>query len=191
MARLETLAERTERQFMTNKLFEDPDSINVVCGHMANGGDLPMLAKIWGIRYSDLTNWLRSDPERNKRYEASLHDADQWRIAIITRELQRFGLSDIRELFNDQGAVRPTSEWSDELTSAISSMEVNELWEGTGRDRRIIGEIKKIKLVDKIKPLELLGKQMRMFLDRVEHSGKLSIEDLIGGSMTDEEKKKP
>lgn len=36
---------------------------------------------------------------------------------------------------------------------------------------------------DKLKALELLGKNSRLFTDRIEHEGGLSLEDLIAGSM--------
>ena len=39
---------------------------------------------------------------------------------------------------------------------------------------------------DKLKALELLGKHLKLYTDKVEHSGNLTLEDLVAGSMKKE-----
>ena len=51
---------------------------------------------------------------------------------------------------------------------AISSLETFEEFEGYGDNREKIGDTKKIKLIDKTKALELLGKHLGMFKDKIE-----------------------
>jgi phage terminase small subunit len=38
-----------------------------------------------------------------------------------------------------------------------------------------------VKCADKLKALELLGKNLKLFVDRVEHSGSLTLEQLVAG----------
>jgi hypothetical protein len=45
-----------------------------------------------------------------------------------------------------------------------------------------VGEIKKFKLYDRLKALELRGKQLGMFIQKVEHSGKVSLEELVSAA---------
>ena len=39
-----------------------------------------------------------------------------------------------------------------------------------------------------LKANELLGKHLKLFTDKVEHSGKIGLEDLIAGTINDKEK---
>ena len=47
---------------------------------------------------------------------------------------------------------------------------------GLGEDKEFVGYIKKYKLSDKLKALELLGRHLGMFKDKVELSGGLDTE---------------
>lgn len=50
-------------------------------------------------------------------------------------------------------------------------MDVVEIYEGTGRDRRFVGNIKKFKLADKKGALDSMAKYLGMFIDKHELSG--------------------
>ena len=67
---------------------------------------------------------------------------------------------DIRTILDDDGAVKPVSEWPAAAGAAISSMEVLEQYEGSGKDRVFVGYLKKIKLVDKGGALDRLMKHL-------------------------------
>ncbi len=99
----------------------------------------------------------------------------------ILRELNRIGYSDIRGLLNDDGTARPVKDWPEELARAVSSIEIEEIFEGSGRDRVWTGYLKKFKFWSKDKALENLGKHKKLFTDRLEVSGKLTLEDLVTG----------
>lgn len=117
----------------------------------------------------------------------------------ILRELTRVGFSDLRELYEDDGSIKHPKEWPDELARAIASIEVFEEFEfhqgGVHCEncqrkltKEIIGQTKKVKFWPKVQALELLGKHKKLFTDRVEHSGTVSLEDLVSGSKTEETK---
>lgn len=89
---------------------------------------------------------------------------------VIT-EVARLGFADLRKLFDDKGALLPVREWPDDLAAAIASVEVDELFEGFGENRVHVGYTRKVKLWDKGKALEMLGRHLKLWIDKVEHSG--------------------
>lgn len=115
--------------------------------------------------------------ERSKRTEI---DAD-----TVLKELLKLATSDLRRLFKDDGSLLPPDEWPDDVAMAVASVEVDEIFDGFGADRTQIGLTKKVKFWDKPKALELLGKHLKLFTDKIEHSGKLTLEDLVAGKGED------
>ena len=60
--------------------------------------------------------------------------------------------------------------------------ELFEEFEGVGKERHKIGEVREVKFWDKIKSNELVGKHVGMWPTKVEHSGKMSLEQLLAQS---------
>lgn len=87
----------------------------------------------------------------------------------ILRELVRLSQSDIRKVFDEDGALRPMAEWPDAIAACVASVEVDEIfeYEGSGDDRKRvhIGYTKKVKFWDKNKALDMLGRHMKLFSD--------------------------
>lgn len=89
---------------------------------------------------------------------------------------------DIAELFADDGSLKPIHEIPQRMRMAIAGVEVEELWEGRGEARERIGNLHKVKLVDRKGSLELLGRHLKLFTDKVEHSASASLEDILTAS---------
>lgn len=172
----------TEQRKRFERLLSDPNLMEVICSHVASGGSLVDLAKTWKVRYGDLCNWIRNDPVLEKRYMKSIDDRAEWAVESLKDELKAIAMSDIRLAFNPDGSVKPVEEWPDALAKTVQSVEVNELFEGYGKDRTHIGYTKKLKFWDKVKALELLGKTMALFIDRHQVQGVLKLEDIIAAS---------
>ena len=64
----------------------------------------------------------------------------------------------------------PIHEIPEEIRRAISGLETFEEFEGFGKDREKIGDTKKLKFWDKPRALELLGKHLGLFVDKVDHT---------------------
>jgi hypothetical protein len=161
-----------------------PELMEEICEHVSEGGTLITLAKKWDVSYGTLTNWIHADKAREQRYLKALNDREEWSKERILQELRTIGLVDIRDLINEEGGLRPKSEWPEEVSRSISSIEITELRE----DGEGIGEVKKIRLNDKIKALELVGKNLRLFTDKVELSGQVTLADLVTASQKKEDK---
>lgn len=101
----------------------------------------------------------------------------------ILEELARLGFSDVTAIFNDDGTLKHPKDMPVEVRRAIKSIEFEELWEGNKSDtkdgedkgRFVIGRIVKVVLHSKERGLELLGKNLKLFTDKVELSGNVSI----------------
>lgn len=93
-------------------------------------------------------------------------------IPMIRAELRKLAFHDPGEFYNDDGSLVPLSELSPETRSAITGIEVSEIFEGTGENRRHVGYLKKIRHVDRSANLMLLGKYLKMFTDKHELTGK-------------------
>lgn len=87
---------------------------------------------------------------------------------MVIKELAKIGFADIRKAFNDKGSLKNIVDYDDDLAGAISSIETFEEYEGHGEDREYIGDTKKVRMLDKTKALELLGKHLGMFKDKIE-----------------------
>lgn len=98
--------------------------------------------------------------ERNKKLEA---DAD-----YILKRLIEIDRLDISDILDDSGNIKPVSEWSDVWKRSIQALDIQVKTEDD-----INVYIKKIRLPDKLRNLELLGKHIDVsaFKERLELTG--------------------
>lgn len=171
----------------TSEIINDPNTIDVIFKHLANGGSLINLCKTWNVRYSDIIFWIHQSDERKKAYHEGLEAQKAWGIERLLQEIRSISFVDIRKIFNEDHSLKPPSEWPDDVAAAIAGIETDELFEGMGKERSRVGETKKIKMFDKLKALEMLGKDLGRFTQKIEHSGKLTLEDLVTGSIRKKE----
>lgn len=109
----------------------------------------------------------------------------------VLLELKKVAFFDISKAYDEEGNLLSVHEMPEETRKAIAGIEVfTELDYGSDKDqvgddiKKIVGKTKKLKLNDKLKALEMLGRHLKLFTDKVEHSG--SVYD----NMTNEELKK-
>ena len=100
----------------------------------------------------------------------------------ILSELLKLATSDIRQLFDEKGALLPPDQWPDNIARSVSSIQVDELFEFDNGQRNQTGYTKKIKLWDKNAALDKLAKHLGLLVDKVEHSGTVTLESLIAQS---------
>ena len=106
---------------------------------------------------------------------------------MVLKELAKVGFFDIRRLFDDSGKPLDITGLDNETAACIVVLEVMDIYEGTGDDKEFVGYIKKYKLSDKLKALEMIGRHLGMFKDKmdIQHSGQ------IGGVMIIDDIPKP
>ena len=88
-------------------------------------------------------------------------------VEFLDLKLRRLLDFDPRTLMNDNGELKPPSEWDDAAAQAIAGLDVEELFDGRGEDRTQIGNVRKVKIADRIKPIELGYKRLGVLRDNV------------------------
>ena len=92
--------------------------------------------------------------------------------------LKRVAFVDLRKAFNDDGSLKPISEWDDDTAGALAGIEHEKLFEHFGKGQaKHVGTTSKVKISDRIRALELLGKwnKLKLFTDSVEVDAKVNI----------------
>lgn len=101
----------------------------------------------------------------------------------VLRELLRIARTDIGEAFNTDGTLKPLHEMPEDVRRAIASIEVETLHvKGEADDGpfdRGTARVAKIRFWDKTRGLEMLGRHLKLFTDKVEHSGTLTLDQLV------------
>lgn len=91
----------------------------------------------------------------------------------VIAELARIGFGDLRKLYNDDGSLKPPSEWSDEVASYVASLElVARPGSGDEAGNKTIEYVQKLRTWDKVAALDRLGRHLGMFPSRHELTGK-------------------
>lgn len=98
--------------------------------------------------------------EREKRTEVTQD--------MVIKELAKIAFLDIRKLYTENGQLKNVADIDDDTAGAISSLETLEEYDGYGDEREKIGDIQKVKLLDKTKALELLGRHLGIFNDKLD-----------------------
>jgi len=113
-------------------------------------------------------------------------------VERVLKELVRMAWVDISGAFDEKGALKPIHEIPEDVRRAIVSIESDEIWETveyqepqaqggslTRERKELIGYTKKVKFADKKGSNELLGKYLKMFVERHEWGLTDDLLDLI------------
>jgi phage terminase small subunit len=118
---------------------------------------------------------------QEEQREASLLTSKQ-----LLEELANMITLDPHELLDENGRVRPLQDMPKAVRKSIRELSLDEIYE---RDedgvRRLVGYNRKLKVYDKARSLELYMKHLGMLTERLEVSGKLSLEQLVNASLKD------
>ena len=104
---------------------------------------------------------------------------------MVIKELAKIAFLDIRKLYTENGQLKNISDIDSNTAGAISSLETLEEYEGYGDDREKIGDTQKVKLLDKTKALELLGRHLGMFKEKVTIDGNVNTNNPFSGMSTE------
>lgn len=90
--------------------------------------------------------------------------------------------ADVADIIDEQGRYLPVKEWPKVWRQMLAGIDIKELWDGSGKDREQIGEVAKIRFIDRLKALELVGKHVdvQAFREKVEVEGKMSFTIVSG-----------
>jgi len=115
------------------------------------------------------------DEARNERATETRIDA-AWVLKRLAAEAE----ADVADLYGDDGKLKPIRDWPKIWRQGlVSGIETEQLFEGHGEDRERIGTLRKIRLSDRVKRLELIGKHIgvKAFEETINVTG---LDDLAG-----------
>lgn len=98
----------------------------------------------------------------------------------VLQEIANAAFLDPIQLFNDDGTLKDLRDMPEGARRSIAGIDVEEIFEGRGEERHLVGYLKKIRLVSKEGTLTLAGKHLKLFTDRVEHEGNVSLTVVTG-----------
>jgi len=108
------------------------------------------------------------EEQMTEKIERTQIDAD-W---LLKQEVDIYN-AQIGDVIDNDGTVRPINQWPEIWQKIVTAIDVQELFEGRGDERQMIGLLKKIKGPDKLKVLEMIGKHRDIgaFIERIEVVG--------------------
>lgn len=100
---------------------------------------------------------------------------------VVLGLLADIALYDVRKLYAPDGSLLPITLLDDATAVAVASIGTRELY----ADGKPFGVLKNIKMADRLRAIELLGRHHKLFTDRVEHSADkefvLTVKSILGG----------
>ena len=126
------------------------------------------------LTIANIQNYINKKiEEREKRTEVTQD--------MVIQELAKIAFLDISKLYDKNGNLKNIQDIDKDTVKAISSLETLEEYEGYGENREKVGDTQKVKLLDKTKALELLGRHLGIFNDKINANieGKLTVEDYL------------
>lgn len=139
-------------------------------GYSTKGAHVQAAQLLSNPKVQSFANKLKAD--RSARTEIT---AD-----MVLKEIGRLAFADIRSLFDENGRLLPVHMLPPEVAASIASIEVVTS-KVPGGEPVDVEHTAKVKFWDKRGSLELLGRHLKMFTDKIEHSGKIGLESLIAG----------
>lgn len=100
-------------------------------------------------------------------------------VGRVIDELKNIAFGNVADFFDAEGRLLTPRDMPVEVQRFLSSMEVEAK---PGRGEEPARYVSKVKAWDKLKAIELLGRYYKMFVDRVEVTGKLTLEQLVTAS---------
>jgi phage terminase small subunit len=114
---------------------------------------------------------------KDKRSERADVDA-LW----VLKRLHEEATADIADLYDDSGNLLPVKEWPEVWRQGlVQGVEVEELFEGHGKDRQRVGTVRKVRLDPRVRRIELIGKHVgvKAFEDTVNVKGVEGLADRL------------
>lgn len=99
---------------------------------------------------------------------------------MVLKDLLVHARADFRRAYDKDGRLLPVHEIPDDVALAITSTKVFEEWGSDGDGGKVpVGEVREVKFSDKLRALELLGKHLKLFTDKLEVKVDGSFADLL------------
>jgi len=107
------------------------------------------------LRKPEIKNLIaKKMEERGQRLEV---DADS-----VLKRLVEIDEMDLLDILNDDLSIKPLNEWSDVWRKTVTSLDIVEQISNINGERELVSFVKKLKLPDKLKNLDLIGRHVNV-----------------------------
>lgn len=162
-------------------VLSDPDRMEKMVLHISCGGTLVDYCKLTGQSYPVVLKWIKDDPKRLEAYEAAKEARQDWLFERVLQEYTAMSTFELSDIYNSDGALKPVDEWSKGAKAMLAGVESFEIEEMIDGEKVPVGTLKKVKLWDKTKTLEALGRYLKMFREQIDLNvnGRVSLVDAL------------
>lgn len=105
----------------------------------------------------------------------------------VLKQLGQMQKALISEIINDSGSLKDVSEWPEIWQRMVVSVDVFEEYDGSGKDKVLIGYTKRVKLMDRARIMEMLGKHVNVKAFSEQHD--VTVKGSIGQRIMDARKR--
>ena len=114
--------------------------------------------------------------------KAAVAEEAQVDSTYVLKRLIEIDKMDFADILNADHSFKDVIEWPKVWRQYLSGIDLSEIWEGFGDDRRMTGMLKKIKWPDKVRNLEMLGRHtdVQAFIDKKQVDTKIIVIDSGG-----------
>lgn len=167
---------RTERRERTTAKLREPEFMDDLCEDLADGKTLAEITRDLDIKYMMVFNWVMGDDARRERYELAMKARGHFFKEKVLTQLRSSMDANLTDALDASGDVMDPGKMPDGVKPAITGYKVTV-------DGRTGAVTREVKLADKTRNAELLGKTQAMFTDKVDLGGKMTLEQLVNSSM--------
>ena len=175
MSRKQSKREKAEREFA---ILREPQTLDDLCDFITDRGTLAEWCRKKDLRYAPTYNWLYDVdvPERLERYTRAMEARQHALSDVVIGGLRDIAAADVRKLYDDKGKLLDIPKLGDDMAGVVSEISEEE-------DARTGNIKRKVKMESRKGGHELLGRALGLYRDRIEHEGKLTLEELVTGSV--------
>ena len=150
-------------------LLAEPASFLALCADLASGMTLTEWCRKSEVNYALAYEWLHSEPARVKAYAVALEARTSSLTDRFVSGVRTVTDADPRRAYSKKGRALSTHELPDDVAMALDGLET------TSNDR---GEaVTKLRMVPKARALELLGRHLGAFRDKLDVDLKIGLAD--------------
>lgn len=147
----------------TTAFLAEPEAVTLICDFVSEK-TLAEFCKTNDYRYRQVRDWLFADEERATSYAGALETRDCYysdRVQQIVRDIADV---DVRDMYDKDGQLLAVKDLPADVARSVQAFDESYNPE-TGTTT------KKLKLNDRLRGADMLGKSVGMFKDRVELTG--------------------
>lgn len=147
----------------TAAFLAEPEALTIICDFVSEK-TLAEFCSSNDYRYKQVRDWLFANEERAKAYASGLEARDSYYTDRVQQIVRDVADVDVRKMYDANGKLLDVKDLPPEVARSVQAFDES-YNEETGT------LTKKLKLNDRLRGADMLGKSVGMFKDRVEVTG--------------------